>query len=98
VRTDASDRLAALLKIKRFDIGYETERALDVAADEIERLRAALELCSSIVEAQAKDEGLWFIAQTMPEAYLQKALRLLHATIEGKSMIARTALEKNRPT
>ena len=37
-----------------------------------------------LVEEQAEDEGLWFIAQTAPEAYLQKALRELHAVIEDQ--------------
>ena len=35
-----------------------------------------------VVNRQAEDEGLWFIAQTAPEAYLQRALRELHAAIE----------------
>jgi hypothetical protein len=35
-----------------------------------------------LVERQAKDEGLWFIAEYASEAYLQKALRLLHEAIE----------------
>ena len=33
---------------------------------------------------QAEDEGLWFQAETAPEAYLQAGLRKLHAFIEGK--------------
>ena len=28
-----------------------------------------------IVDEQAEDEGLWFIAKTAPEAYLQQELR-----------------------
>ncbi len=36
-----------------------------------------------IVNNQAEDEGLWFIAQTAPEDYLQIALRKLHAAIEA---------------
>ena len=36
-----------------------------------------------LVNQQADDAGLWFEAQTAPEAYLQKALRQLHAAIEG---------------
>jgi len=40
-----------------------------------ERLRSA-------VSEQAEDDGLWFIAETAPEAYLQNALRYLHALIE----------------
>jgi hypothetical protein len=35
-----------------------------------------------LVQEQAEDEGLWFIAQTAPEAYLQQALRRLHAEVE----------------
>lgn len=33
---------------------------------------------------QAEDPDLWFMAQTAPEAYLQQALRKLHAAIETK--------------
>jgi hypothetical protein len=36
----------------------------------------------ALVDEQAEDEGLWFIAQTAPEAYLQQELRRLHAAIE----------------
>ena len=35
-----------------------------------------------LVHKQAEDDGLWFIARTAPEAYLQQELRLLHALIE----------------
>jgi len=38
----------------------------------------------AIVDQQAEDEGLWFMAQTAPEAYLQEQLRLLHRVIEGQ--------------
>ena len=37
----------------------------------------------ALVNSQAEDEGLWFIAATAPEAYLQQELRKLHAVIEG---------------
>lgn len=36
-----------------------------------------------IVEAQADDEGLWFIAESITESHLQQELRRLHAAIEG---------------
>jgi hypothetical protein len=36
-----------------------------------------------LVEEQAEDEGLWFVAETAPEAYLQAALRKLHAAVEA---------------
>ena len=35
-----------------------------------------------LVDEQAKDEGLWFMALTAPEEYLQSELRKLHALIE----------------
>lgn len=35
-----------------------------------------------LVSEQAADDGLWFIAETAPEAYLQQELRRLHASIE----------------
>jgi len=36
-----------------------------------------------IVDEQAEDEGLWFVAETAPEAYLQAALRRLHEVVEA---------------
>lgn len=36
-----------------------------------------------VVNQQAEDEGLWFIAQTAPEAYLQQELRRLHEAVEA---------------
>lgn len=35
-----------------------------------------------LVNAQAEDAGLWFVAETAPEAYLQQELRRLHRLIE----------------
>lgn len=37
----------------------------------------------TLVNNQAEDEGLWFLNPTASEAYLQQALRALHAVIEG---------------
>ena len=37
-----------------------------------------------LVDSQAEDDGLWFIAKTAPEAYLQQELRKLHAVIEAE--------------
>lgn len=42
-------------------------------------------IIKAVIEEQANDEGLWFIAETITEAYLQRALRRLHAAIENKS-------------
>lgn len=46
---------------------------------------AANERVLGLVSDQAEDEGLWFNAQTAPEAYLQQELRRLHAAIEAES-------------
>jgi hypothetical protein len=45
------------------------------------RLTVALNIC----DEQARDEGLWFIAERVTEAHLQAALRRLHAAIEGEA-------------
>ena len=37
----------------------------------------------SLVDSQAEDKGLWFDAETAPEAYLQLHLRRLHVLIES---------------
>ena len=39
----------------------------------------------ALVDEQAKDDGLWFFAETCAEAYLQQELRRLHAAIEGRT-------------
>lgn len=36
----------------------------------------------ALVAMQAEDDGLWFVAETAAEAYLQQELRKLHAVIE----------------
>ena len=41
-----------------------------------------LKIIHALVSEQAKNEGLWFIAETAPEGYLQKHLRNLHALVE----------------
>jgi hypothetical protein len=74
---------------EREDVRRSLMRQLIKAEAEIERLRA-------LVNEQAEDEGLWFKAETCAEAYVQQALRRLHAAIEGKSPeeCARRALEQ----
>ena len=42
----------------------------------------AYEQIAELVERQAEDEGLWAVAKTAPEAYLQAELRKLHAAVE----------------
>lgn len=38
----------------------------------------------ALVDQQAENAGLWFVAETGPEAYLQAALRKLHAAVESE--------------
>lgn len=44
----------------------------------------SVEAPEDVVEEQAEDVGLWFVAETATEGYLQRALRRLHAAVEGK--------------
>lgn len=46
---------------------------------ELDRLRKI----EALVNEQAEDDGLWFIAETAAEGYLQQELRRLHAVIES---------------
>ena len=48
----------------------------------------------SIVCQQAQDEGLWFVAKTAPEAYLQSELRKLHLAVEDEA----AAVERRQTT
>ena len=52
----------------------------------------------SIVAKQAEDESLWFVGgRTAPEAYLQSALRRLHAEIERAALTEQPAAEEEKP-
>lgn len=51
--------------------------------DKAKALEADNAALRQLVAEQAEDDGLWFMAQTASEAYLQQALRTLHAVIEG---------------
>jgi hypothetical protein len=53
-------------------------------------LLAATSLLRAVITRQAEDEGLWFDAETAPEAYLQQELRALHQCVEDTyAVIAR---------
>lgn len=63
----------------------------DTLTDYSPRPECDCENCShvlAIVNAQAEDELLWFVAETMPEAYLQQELRRLHAAIENRPAVS----------
>lgn len=58
---------------------------IDAAREQAENtayLANGLAKIQKVVDEQAEDEGLWFFAETAPEAYLMKELRRLHAVIE----------------
>jgi hypothetical protein len=46
-------------------------------------LRQRHDAAQRVVAEQAEDAGLWFVATSATEAYLQRALRRLHAAVEG---------------
>lgn len=45
-------------------------------------VRDAYNAARQLVNEQAEDDGLWFVAETAAEAYLQQELRRLHHVIE----------------
>lgn len=52
----------------------------------------------SVIREQAEDGGLWFVAETITEDILQRALRRLHAVIEGDSSPSIRGLTEGAPT
>ena len=47
------------------------------------KLEETFKSARAIVDEQAEDEGLWFIAESIIEAYFQQELRRLHIVIEA---------------
>ncbi len=41
----------------------------------------------ALVDTQAEDEGLWFVAENAAEGYLQAQLRKLHTAIEAAPLL-----------
>lgn len=62
------------------DSAVGTEVACPYCMVEV-RTRLAEARC--VCDEQATDAGLWFVAEMVTEAYLQAALRRLHAAVEG---------------
>lgn len=60
---------------------YKVGRSVDLPMTPQEAWRHLGKIKFLVLE-QAEDPALWFEAQTAPEAYLQAALRRLHAVIE----------------
>ena len=77
------DSIAAIKKLRtEGDRDYEGMRRFQGRAIAAE---SNLRDLRQLVDRQAEDEGLWFVATTAPEAYLQQELRKLHAAIEGSA-------------
>jgi hypothetical protein len=79
-----------LEQIKQRAEGYRNYSAPFTVADDVDALLAAIDELTAqrdkvlaVVNSQAEDEGLWFVAETAPEAYLQQELRKMLAVIEG---------------
>lgn len=51
----------------------------------VKELEETIQVQLMLVHKQAEDDGLWFIARTAPEAYLQQELRKLHGAIEANA-------------
>jgi len=78
---DAKDRQIAELKQQQETASHNAKHYANMTCE----LEKELQKYKDVVGDQANDEGLWFDAQTAPEAYLQRKLRELHAAIEGES-------------
>jgi hypothetical protein len=57
----------------------------DPANERVKVLEEAQAKIRAMIDAMAEDDGLWFVAETAAEAYLQQELRKLCALIEGIS-------------
>lgn len=51
-----------------------------------EKAESNLAVAVDVVNEQAEDDGLWFIAEYVSEQYLQDALRRLHRAVEGQAL------------
>lgn len=72
-----TDAIRAMLRA-----GAQAMRDLEKAQERVKELEETIQVQLMLVHKQAKDDGLWFIARTAPEAYLQQELRKLHGAIE----------------
>jgi len=71
-------RQIELLRMHKPQFGVVVPRNVtEPAANRLEKLM-------NLVDEQSEDEGLWFVAETAAEAYLQQELRKLHAAVEDE--------------
>ena len=66
-------------------VGITTSGTTNITSEiaQLEAENERLTEAKEVIKVQAEDEGLWFLAKTAPEGYLQQELRRLHAIIEG---------------
>ena len=65
---------------KSFDEWLALERALREARDVLKGIQM-------LVDTQAEDERIWFVAENAAEGYLQAQLRKLHTAIEAAPLL-----------
>jgi hypothetical protein len=82
-RLDAAEKLTEAVRQAWRDDREETKAERNAALKQRDELLLRLSSCRTLVNEQAEDEGLWFVAATAAEAYLQQELRKLHAAIEA---------------
>lgn len=77
-------------ELSEFERAVVENRELSATAEsaEVTALRARVAAIQAVVDEQAEDDGLWFRAQYATEAYLQRALRHLHAVVEGHDALS----------
>jgi hypothetical protein len=71
----------SLLEAQR--LAAEKHAAHDREWQRLRAVDAAAKAARTLINEQAEDEGLWFQAQSAPEAYLQQELRRLHDAVEA---------------
>ena len=76
------DIVATVMKWRGWDIDSVDEPVYREIIDRLEAMDKLCEAAQRKINIQAMDEGLWFVAITASEEYLQNALRELHAIIK----------------
>jgi hypothetical protein len=70
-------------------VNCTTHHICDCNIEKMIRLEKWIAGIKKCVDIQAEDEGLWYIAESAPEAYVQQALRSLHEVIEDETKLER---------
>lgn len=87
VHPDADKKLTELIKLydeAPADAVFSGNHPILMLCQERDTWMKRLNKVIDLVKKQAEDESLWFKSQYASEAYLQDALRKLHALIEAK--------------